>query len=202
VELLLAALSVLAGGVPGVVWVGVLVLICVAAFRRAPANGESSWTRGKLTVAALLLAVSQVVMFAVMIVRHPPLYDIPDHRLWYYPLPFQALAIALVVPLIGRSVSGPGRWRAALVNTVLAGLVVANVAQWNPYRGLQASSTWFATVYHHSRALKLSLADGRPYTSHAGYSRFYRYCLTLSPPFRQKAEQSGFLSGSGDAERP
>ncbi len=51
-------------------------------------------------IVCLVGAFAQVLMFAGMIARHPPLWEHYDHRFWYYPLPFQALLLVILTALL------------------------------------------------------------------------------------------------------
>ena len=62
-----------------------------------------------------------------MVERHEPV-TWADHRLWYYPLPYQALvAFSLLWALDRRAVAGGST--TTLVRVVLGAVVVGNVAQ-------------------------------------------------------------------------
>jgi hypothetical protein len=191
-ELVAQAASLLMGTVPE--WLALLLLallVCLSIRQPSRPGVESrqtSWQRTVPFVAGAIVAAGQLAIFAGMVVRHPPVYDQADHRLWYYPLPFQALLVALLALLLGRLSMGATRVRPAIVNVLLAAIVVSNVVQWDIHWRRQRGSPWFGTVERESRALQLALHDGRPYTFHPGYLRFYRYCLTLSPASAKRAQ--------------
>lgn len=198
-ELLAQAAALLMGGVP--IWMGVALfsLVLLLALRRrnqppgALAHGaswaHSSRTNAKIILVIAMVTVALVFMSAAMIARHPPVYDEYDHRIWYYPLPFQALLIAVLVPLLSDIAS---RWnsRMALVNLLLVAGLVSNVLHWSDYARRQRQSPWFSTVYTQTYLLKLSLQAGRPYLVHESYLDFYRFCLKVSPPLRARAERA------------
>jgi hypothetical protein len=179
-ELALQAVSVLAGSLPYWLWAGVAVASLILALRGG---------RGRtfaLTCGFVVLA--QVVMFAAMIARHPPVYEWEDHRLWYYPLPFQALLATIMVVLLSRILATGGMTRTLAVNVLLAAAVASNVSHWDDYRAVQLRSRWFPTVYHQTSALKDSLKEGRPRLFlNPEYAGFYDFCLTLSPALRSRA---------------
>ena len=183
--LLLQAASVLLGGMP--VW----IVACLVAGAGLWAIVRRSAVSRKATLLYAAVALGHLVMFAGMVARHPPIYAYADHRLWYYPLPFQALLLAGIAVAFGLGATGWSRARVAALNLVLAAVVVANVTQWDGYRTSQLRSRWFPTVYEQSDALKSSLADTRPaWYLTPEYRAFYQFCLSVSPVFRARADQA------------
>jgi len=176
-EILGESLTVFLGSTSKVVAIALVAAIAVAGIWRAgPGRGP------RLTLAAILAAValSQVVMFAAMIVRHPPLYDWIDHRYWYYPLPFQALVLALLAMLLHRAIAGWTGWKLAVVHVALVAAIVGNVAHWTYYRDLQLTSRWFSRVYPQTEILKSSLAAGHPDPRLIPqYRGFYELCMRI-----------------------
>lgn len=184
-ELLLESLSVMMGGVPRIIAGLVIAGLAVAGVL----SGRS---RLVAITTLVLLLVSQVAMFAMMIVRHPPLYDWIDHRYWYYPLPFQALVLALGVMLLARILSRLHGWRVVVVNLALAAIVVSNVAHWPMYRDRMLTSRWFSRIYPQTALLRSSIAQGEPDPRLIKqYREFYALCTTLLPQQVQPAPAAG-----------
>jgi hypothetical protein len=178
-ELLIQAGAALFGGLPLWVFGGALTLGggWVVIRRRV--------SRTSMILAAMLV-LGEMVLVSLMIVRHPPVYDYYDHRIWYYPLPLQAMVLGLLIVLatemLTRSV------RRSTVTLVLLVVVVSNVAHWNDYRRAQLRSRWFPVVHAQTSALKASLADGRRRPSLSPeYAALYEVCLRLSPALRERA---------------
>ena len=121
-----------------------------------------------------LLAASQVAIYAVMIARHSALYRLPDHRLWYYPLPFVALLCFGVLLLVEwLSPRLPRRGRAALA-AALAALSLSNAVQWG--RNRRGMEPWLPGIERQSRLLRQSLDQGKAADGLDGdYARFLRY---------------------------
>jgi hypothetical protein len=143
-------------------------------------SGPGRAPRLTLTAIMAVVALSQVVMFAAMIVRHPPLYDWIDHRYWYYPLPFQALMLALLAMLLHRAIAGWTGWKLTVVHLVLVAAIAGNVAHWTSYRDVQLSSRWFSRVYPQTELLKSSLAAGQPDPRLIPqYRGFYELCQRI-----------------------
>ena len=176
-EILGESLTVFLGSTSKVVAIALVAAIAVAGIWRAgPGRGP------RLTLTAILAAValSQVVMFAAMIVRHPPLYDWIDHRYWYYPLPFQALVLALLAMLLHRAIAGWTGWKLAVVHVALVAAIAGNVAHWTFYRDVQLSSRWFSRVYPQTELLKSSLSAGQPDPRLIPqYRQFYDLCVRI-----------------------
>ena len=129
-----------------------------------------------------LVAGSQVFMVALMIIRHPPIWDWHDHRLWYYPLPYQVLVLFGIMLLLNRRAerlrSAPG----AAVNALLMAVVVANFLSWPTYRAVMLASPWFPQVYYQSAILKRSFAERRPHDDLTqDYRTFYDFCVRAVP---------------------
>jgi hypothetical protein len=134
------------------------------------------------TTLLLLFLGSQVFMFAAMIMRYPQVYDWADHRLWYYPWPFQALlAFGLLIALGAIWPSTGVRGQKAL-HAALVLLIVANVAHWPRHREISLHSDWFPKIHDQTERLKASLetghADPRLY---GAYREFLHFASDLSP---------------------
>jgi hypothetical protein len=137
-------------------------------------------------ILAAMLALGEIVLVSLMIVRHPPVYDYYDHRIWYYPLPLQAMVLGLLIVLAKEMLTQTVR--RSTVALVLLVVVVSNVAHWDDYRRAQLRSRWFPVVHAQTSALKASLADGRARPSLSPeYGALYEVCLRLSPALRERA---------------
>jgi hypothetical protein len=178
-ELLLQAGAALFGGLPLWVFGSALALAggWVVIRRRV--------SRTSMILAAML-ALGEIVLVSLMIVRHPPVYDYYDHRIWYYPLPLQAMVLGLLIVLAKEMLTQTVR--RSTVALVLLVVVVSNVAHWDDYRRAQLRSRWFPVVHAQTSALKASLADGRARPSLSPeYGALYEVCLRLSPALRERA---------------
>jgi len=196
-ELVVGSTRVLLGSFP--IWaylVGAaawLLIMGIADQKSGDRNRESDtaesvvWKQGSRTwvlpiVLCTVAVASQVLMFALMIVRHPQVYAWPDHRLWYYPLPYQAALLFGLTLLVGYVVRHGGARRVLAVNVVLVLMVVGNITSWREHRGGMLRSPWFPTVYYQSAALKESLRDRRPALDlNRSYEGFYEFCVRRLP---------------------
>ena len=158
-DLLLNYASTLLGGVPSR---GIALLASAAGLwvgrawlgRGRPDRGGSL---GPLLV--LAVAVSQIALFAIMIVRHRPIYVMSDHRLWYYPLVFQAILLFGLLVLLERlAEAGAATRRVSVI--VMALLVLSNVARWPELRQVMAEGPWFRWTTNQSALLRVSLREG------------------------------------------
>jgi len=141
---------------------------------------KSSWS---LTGVLVALAVgSQVLMLALMILRHPPVFDWPDHRLWYYPLPWQTVVLFGMVLAVHWLLAGASKKRIVAVNLLLIIIIISNVANWSQHRRVMLHSPWFPGVYIQSRALKYSLRERTPapYLDRE-YRALYDFCVRRMP---------------------
>jgi len=184
---------VVAAGITGALW---LRLRRTAAAESAP---EPAGGRRRLVLLLLLLfATSQVFMFGVMVWRYPMVYDFMDHRLWYFPWPFQALLVFGLLVLLNHlepRLDVAGR---RIVQGALLLLAVANVAQWGRHREISLHSDWFPKVHDQSTRLKASLREGRTDPLIWGaYREFLHFARDLSPRLTSRItadvrEGSGF----------
>jgi hypothetical protein len=200
VKLLVQSTTTMLGSLP--LWSYGLVAIAAMLALHAVRDGERQRTGSlwrdwrlvynnsrRLTIALVALAVgSQVLMLALMILRHPPVFDWPDHRLWYYPLPWQVVILFAMVLAADWILTGAGKRRIVIVNLLLIGLIISNVANWNRHRRVMLHSPWFPSVYMQSHGLKYSLRQRTPapYLDRE-YRAFYDFSLRRMPA--EKAAQ-------------
>ena len=112
-----------------------------------------------VAVAAVAI-VLQLTMVAIMVERHPPVAWV-SHRLWYYPLPYQAVLVFGLMWGLDRAAAR--RAKGALpfiVPVALAGLVVLNVARWPEKRAEIGTDAPFADQLRRSALLVRSLQQG------------------------------------------
>jgi hypothetical protein len=177
--------SVLLGSLP--LWLpalaGVaLVLLHLRWRKRGPGRGD-------LGLAALLLlaVAAQIAMVAVMVQRHDPVTWV-DHRVWYYPLPFQALLVFAFAVGLERMTLARGGTLPRVVPVVLALVALANVLQWPERRAVMESGPWFADVSRRSEALERSFRAGQADPLLDGdYRRFFFESLALFPRLGARA---------------
>jgi hypothetical protein len=188
-ELLPGYAATLFGGLP--VWLflvlsaGIAVAVGALVRRAPPRESAAVPAGGSLRFAVLLLvlfAASQVVMFGVMVWRYPMVYSFSDHRLWYFPWPFQALLVFGLLAILSRVLPRLDARGRAIVDAGLLLLAVANVAQWPRYREISLHSDWFPKVYDQTARLKASLHDGHADPGLWGaYREFLYFAWGLSP---------------------
>jgi hypothetical protein len=174
-------------------WFGVgIALAGIALWRATP--GESPSRAGRataLTLGALAFAAflaSQVFMFGAMIMRYPQVYDWTDHRLWYYPWPFQALLIFGLLVVLAQAFPRLDQGSRRMVNAVLILLAVANVAHWPRNREASLHSDWFPKIHDQTARLETSLAEGRADPQLWGaYREFLHFAWDQSPVFAGRA---------------
>ena len=177
--------SVLLGSLP--LWLpalaGVaLVLLHLRWRKRGPGPRDA-----RLAVLLLLAVAAQLAMVAVMVQRHDPVTWV-DHRVWYYPLPFQALLVFALAVGLERVTRARGGTLPRVVPAVLALLVLANVAQWPERRAVMESGPWFADVSRRSESLERSFRAGQADPLLDGdYRRFFFESLVRFPRLGARA---------------
>jgi hypothetical protein len=116
----------------------------------------------------------QVVMFALMIARHPYVYAYLDHRYWYYTLPFVMTVLFGVVQAFDAVI--PRRTAAIMpaIRGLLVMMIVGNLAFMPLRRHVMETGKWFKGVSEQSAALERSLDSGKPDASlDVDYRRFF-----------------------------
>ena len=205
-ELLLGYASLLLGGLPPALLValglaGGAALLLLRRRRRSQ-GGDA---RLALALVALVLA-SQVAMFAIMIMRSRTVYVLETHRLYYYPLPFQALLLFGLMLLLERLVrEGQAVRRTAAL--VLGLLVLSNVALWPEIRQVMADGPWVGWTSSQTRLWRTSLLEGRAHPRlYSHYRELFWECRALFPAFApapgpEVGEGSGIWTSSLRGER-
>lgn len=108
-------------------------------------------------------AAALVFLLATMITRHPAVYDIPDHSLWYYPLTIQVIILFGISAWLSRiTVQNRIRWRPWLCGLGVV-LVASNLAHYPEQRNEMIRSTqYFAKQYDRSQMLERQFAASPP----------------------------------------
>lgn len=153
----------------------------------------------------VLGAIAQVAMVAVMARRHEPVTWV-DHRIWYYPLPFQALLIFGLLWILEGVARARGGTLPRIAPALLLALVVLNIASWPRLEQTMRSGPWFAGVMRRSDLLKASLRDGSPAPlMDDEYRRFFFECrdrferlAARLPPHVSEAGGVGLTEVRGD----
>jgi hypothetical protein len=124
-------------------------------------------------------------MFALMIARHGYVYRWIDHRYWYYPIPFLALALCGLLLALDAGLEHASRRQRTMIAIALALLAVSNVLSLEPRRDVMRSGQWFGEVYPQCELLKASLRNGAPALGLAPeYQALYQH-LTATAADRQ-----------------
>jgi hypothetical protein len=163
--------------------VGIAVALFVAVLLRVPQEQRGSqlaktlaWQPSRRVVVYWALGFGlQVLMFALMITRHPQVYVSLDHRYFYYPLPF------MTTVLFGAFVLSDAveATRNAGVQILRVGLIAAlwmNIAALPRHQAVMERGAWFSEVSSQTAALRHALATKTSVLAmQTEYARFVRY---------------------------
>jgi len=139
---------------------GAIAGLVVVAKRRAAIFSDRNL---QIIGVSISSAAALVFLLAAMITRHPPIYDIPDHWLWYYPLTVQVIILFGISAWLSRiAVHNRLRWRPWLcVAGVL--LIASNLAHYREQRNEMIRSTqYFARQYYRSQMFVRQFATSPP----------------------------------------
>jgi hypothetical protein len=158
---------------------GLLVTVVMRAppgKRRRELTNTLAWQPNRRVVMYGLLATSlQVLMFALMITRHPQVYVALDHRYFYYPLPFMTTLLfgALVLIDAVEFRVAAGMW---IVRTSLLVALLGNILTLPHHMRVMKLGAWFGEVSSQTAALKHALANNTSVLAmQTEYARFVRY---------------------------
>jgi hypothetical protein len=141
--------------------------------RGAPANSALEADR-RCAIYVLLGFGLQVLIFALMIARHPNVYTDLDHRYWYYPLPFVMTVLFAVVGLLDAVLPHASMAVSSVIRGGLILCIIGNLAFVPVQRQVMGQGSWFRPVFAQSAALKHSLQTGEPDTIlDPAYRRFF-----------------------------
>ena len=194
-KMLLENTAVLFGGFQSV-GLSVLAVVAVLLSRRIfqMAVGEGRWLRllnhlrdnpGVRTFAYFLLVFGfQVVMFALMIEKHPPTYHL-DHRYHYLTMPYLAVVLFASLLLLDASIPQIPPKSRRLVSVLLIMLAASNMLSLNHYRDIMKNGDYYGPVLAQSDLLKTSLRSGVPDPRlDTDYRLFFDYNQRLSRRMR------------------
>jgi hypothetical protein len=110
-------------------------------------------------VYAVMIVAAHVVMFGLMIARHPYVYNWVDHWYWYYPLPFLGVALFGLAVLFNAALPRLRNRQVRILRVALVLIALSNLLHLPAYRKLMASAEWFGPVYTQSEYLKASIRN-------------------------------------------
>ncbi|MBA3884329.1 MAG: hypothetical protein H0X67_01200 [Acidobacteria bacterium] len=188
--------SVLLGGTwpVTIAFLGVVIVLLLRAHGRATQKATSSWRLPELlrgisgcTVAYVaLVAIGHIVMFALMIARHPYIYDL-DHRYWYYPIPYLAVLVFAGVGGLNAVLSRSGPRERQVIQVALLVVVIGNLANLPYYSRFMTGGGHFEAVFAQTELLKASLRQNR---ADPGLVKQYEDFFRHAAPLRRSILQS------------
>lgn len=114
------------------------------------------WITGTGVVFTTAIVSASIILIAVMGMRHPPVFRIADHALWYYTLPLQATVLCGTSLALSRLPNErDARWP-TYAGMVFVVMVAVNAWHWRAQRDFIAQSPqYFGTEHEFSRLYKL-----------------------------------------------
>lgn len=147
--------------------VGALVLlVCLGRARRRPGAARLAAGQlvrspsGRALLYTGLVLLANIVMFTLMIARHPPVADWMDHRYWYYTLPWLTIVLFGIVAGLNAILSTTTLGERRALQAGLALLVAGNLASLPHYRQLMVKGPWFSLVHPQSERAKVFMRTG------------------------------------------
>ena len=151
-----AQVGYLFGNMPFVAVCALSVIYCAgAAWRTQSARTAFSvgaLLPGDLLIVSLASSASLVLLIALMILRHPPVFSIPDHSFWYYTLTIHVVLL-FGVTLGLNDLSRQGEiWGKSVIWLLLLAMIANNVRHYPEQREIMINSAqWFKSQYAHSQ---------------------------------------------------
>ena len=112
----------------------------------ATQEGRGAWPPRQLvrdTVLVVAVVGGLLLMTALMILRHPPIYTIPDHSYWYNFLPAHVLFLSGASLLLMRLDVKQFAWRVGLW-LVIGIMVAGNIRRYPEQRAVMVESSWLS----------------------------------------------------------
>ena len=112
----------------------------------ATQEGRGAWRPRQLvrdTVLVVAVVGGLLLMTALMILRHPPIYTIPDHSYWYNFLPAHVLFLFGASLLLMRLDVKQFAWRVGLW-LVIGIMVAGNIRRYPEQRAVMVESSWLS----------------------------------------------------------
>ena len=114
-------------------------------------HGNSASSAVVLLLIALASGVSLVLLLAMMILRHPPVYAIPDHSMWYYTLTIQVVLLFIGTLYVAVLTRGAHRTTQA-IRLVLLLMIASNLRLQSSEKTAMLGSSHLSRQYAQSRA--------------------------------------------------
>lgn len=134
-----------------------------------------------------------ILLWALMLLYHPPIYYVPDHTLYYYPLTGSAILVFGVTLILARFDWARLPVAKHIVHAVLIAMIVSNVLHYDGQRRILIESSYFNEQYNRSRQILADADDARAGQSMRGRRPWLRvepFGAVVALPI----EDEGFLA--------
>jgi hypothetical protein len=139
-------------------WPVSVLLLCAGAVDRLRRRRSSSDGIALLSFGLVIVLLHLLV--ALMVFRHPPVFEIPDHHYWYYFLTVQVVFFLLLVFTLEWLQLPDLKWLRVATVSILLALVANNLRQYDVYRDIAIRSSWFGESYRQTRLIAEALETG------------------------------------------
>ena len=97
---------------------------------------------------------AMVMLYGAMVLRHPQVYAIPDHRLWYYWTPMHVAILFGATLWISKGSGSGRRWGLAAAHVLVLIMMAGNVAHYGEQRTVMVTSArWFKHQYERTQRI-------------------------------------------------
>jgi hypothetical protein len=154
------------GGFLPVTVVASLALLGMAISRRRELAAGSSarlpiLARHRVAIYTLLIVAAHIVMFTIMIARHPPIYYQRDHHHWNYEFPAMAVLLFGLTLALNAMLRGSCIKARRAVQAVLLAIIIGNLFSLPRYSYVRLHGQYFSWGYEQSNRLKKFLLSGK-----------------------------------------
>jgi hypothetical protein len=160
---------------------------------RHQSNGGAGLKRlltNDVFIVSCVVPSALVLLLALMVLYHPPIYDIPDHTLWYYTLTVPAVLVFGLTMILARVDLVRLPVARHLIHATLVGLIASNVLHYDGQRRIMIESSYFSEQYTRTRQILRNADDasaGRSIEGRRPWLRVGSFGAAVALPIEDEA---------------